>query len=172
MYYALSFADTPGGVEADEEFDELRQAGEYIPDWAPPVFTQRGGDLADFQLNDLLWPLCSEKLKKVIDHTASRIDPIQWLDATVIDVMGRRVAYYILHFSGLSEALDQSKTIFGAEDFVIKPYFSLKAIGEHRVFSYKGSETGQVIIAERVKEEIEATNCSGALFRKVLLSVD
>jgi hypothetical protein len=111
------------------------------------------------------WPLCSAKLKSIIDTGASPIDHIQWLSAKVISVDGAEREYFILHLPKRVDAIDRQKSIYSG-DFVVRPYFNTLAIDDHQVFSFPGGEFS-VIVSEKVKNEILANGCIGIGFSKI-----
>lgn len=166
-YFFLSYADDEalgvGYAEEGYEFDFLRENQSY-KDWKPVTFTLRNGNYADYQANDLGWLLCSERLRAIIQQYASPCDTIQWLSAKVIGPESRQRPYHILHLPEGLDILHKRKTVFAGE-VAIKPYLSLKAIGDHRVFRYRGSLFRPIVIAD-ARDAIVAANCTGVYFYK------
>lgn len=142
-------------------FDMLRE-GMYCEHWEPVSFELRDGAAADYQPNDLGWPLCSPKLKAVIEVHAAADDQIQWLDAKLVDDDGKEHPYYILHLPYRLDVLDKEKTIWD-EIFVDTPVLDLRVVKDHRVFSYPGAFFS-VIVADEVKTAIQVANCTGMEF--------
>jgi len=150
-----------GYVIGDYDFDYLSE-DQCVEKWEPISFQLLEGGFADFQTNDLGWPMCSIKLKAIIDEFASPIDQIQWLEAELFKQDEIR-EYYILHLPFRPDILDKQKTIFAGTDAIVKPYFHRTKIGNHQVFSFRGGET-RVIVTETIHNEILSTGCTGIDF--------
>ncbi|MBC7251339.1 MAG: hypothetical protein H5T62_13760 [Anaerolineae bacterium] len=165
-YYFITWVEEEalgiGYAEEGYQFDFLSE-GRYYPDWEPVLFTLKDGGYADYQANDLGWPLCSEKLKRIIEQHALPDDNIQWLAAKVVGPGGEQRDYYILHLSERPDVLDKERTLFAEGDVVVKPYFSAKAIGSHRVFSFHGGQF-RVIVSAEIRDAILSANCTGIDF--------
>ena len=168
MYYYLERVDATsfgvGYTSEDYSFDILSE-GKYCNDWNTVPFYLRGGGFADYQTNDLDWPLCSAKLKSIIDTISSPLDHIQWLSAKVISLDGVEREYFILHLPERVDAVDRQKSI-RADAFIIRPYFIIRAIGDHQVFSFPGGEFS-VIVSEKVRNAILLNRCVGIDFREI-----
>jgi hypothetical protein len=136
--------------------------------WNPVSFTLKDGGFSDYQINDNNWPMCSKKLKTLLETGASAEDSLEWLSVNVVDQSGTSEEYFVLHFPERPDVLDQKRTLF-AGDFVVKPVFSRTLIGPHRVFIYPSGES-VVIIAEPVKDAITQANCVGLDFIEVPIS--
>jgi len=172
-FYGVTYSEeySFGVGHAPEGYSfEILAEGIYYPEWVATPFVLNGGPFADYQANNLGWPLCSKKLKTVIEGHASPIDSFQWLEARVIAVNEEDVRdYYILHFPERPDVLDKQRTLFaGDSDFVVRPYFSEQAIGTRRVFSYPGRST--IIVSSEVRDAVLAANCTGIDFYKVAVS--
>lgn len=168
MYYFLERIDDPafgvGYTSEDYSFDVISE-GNYYDDWDIVSFHLREGGFADYQTNDLDWPLCSTKLKTIIEGIATPFDHIQWLPASVINGNGEEREYYILHLPVRVDALDRRKSTFATDDLVITPYFDIRAITGHEVFSFPGGEFS-VIVSEKVRNTIVISGCRGIDFTK------
>ena len=135
--------------------------------WKTMVLTLKDGVFSDFLTNNLGCPLCSEKLKNIIDKTSSAHDEIQWLPTIVADEKGKEEKkYFILHFPTEYDILDRKKSIIVEDDFVVKPVISKKLAANHAVFTFLGEGQGRFFISERVKEAIEKEGCLGIVFEK------
>lgn len=165
-YYFITWVEEEalgiGYAEEGYQFDFLSE-GRYYPDWEPVLFTLKDGSYADYQANDLGWPLCSEKLRKIIEQNASLDDSIQWLAARVVGPGGEQRGYYILHLPERLDVLDKKRTLFAEGDVVVKPYFSVEAIGSHRVFSFHGGQF-RVVVSAEVRNAILSESCTGIDF--------
>jgi len=168
MYYYLERIEDPafgvGYTSKSYSFDTLSE-GKYYSDWDIVTFYLRDGGFADYQANDLDWPLCSAKLKAIIDTNTSPLDHIQWLSAKVVSVDGMEREYFILHIPERVDMIDRQKSTY-AGDFVVRPYFNILAIGEHQVFSFPGGEFS-VIVSERIKNAVLANGCVGIDFSEI-----
>jgi hypothetical protein len=172
MYYSLQRIDDPafgvGYAPEDYSFDVLSE-GKYCNDWRIVPFHLRDGGFADYQMNDLDWPLCSIRLKTIIDKTTSPRDHIQWLPAKVINNDEEEREYFILHLPERVDVIDKQKSIITPDNLVVRPHFNVRAIGDHQVFSYPGGEFS-VIVSEAVKGAILSHGCIGIDFSKVQTS--
>lgn len=173
-FYALAHIESDllgvGYAPSDCGFDLLGE-GKYGEGWETVTFILEDGGFADYQINDMGWPLCSERLKEIIESFRAPEDTLEWLDATVITAGGEARKYYILNLPIRSDVLDRKKTIFAKGGFVVKPYYSLKNINGRRIFSYPSGEF-TVIISDEVKNAIASANCTGIDFLKVPVSSD
>jgi hypothetical protein len=150
-----------GYAEEGYDFDYLKE-GQYYEHWMPITFILKNGSCADYQTNDLSWPLCSERLKNIIEQYKSPRDIIQWLQANVVCSKTEQKVYFILHLPEGFNVLNEKKTVFSG-DFPVKPYLNLKAIGEHHVFRYRGSLFRPIVSAE-IRDAIIAAGCTGQDF--------
>ena len=113
MYYYLERIDDPAfgvGYTSESYSFDLLSEGEYYSDWDTVPFYLRDGGFADYQTNDLDWPLCSAKLKAIIETSASPLDRIQWLSAKVISIDRTEREYFILHLPERVDAIDRQKS--------------------------------------------------------------
>jgi hypothetical protein len=165
-YYFMTWVDEEalgiGYAQEGYQFDFLLE-GRYYPDWEPVLFTLCDGGYADYQANDLGWPLCSEKLKRTIEQCASPDDSMQWLAARVVGPGSEQRDYHVLHLPERPDVLDKEKTLFAEGGVVVKPYFSVEAIGSHRVFSFRGGQF-RVIVSTETRDAILSANCTGLDF--------
>jgi hypothetical protein len=78
-FYSLHPEENDGqGVAYASEgvtFETLYRKG-HIQRWHPIEFRLRNGGFTDYQWNNLGWPMCSEKLKAVLDDCAGPDDII------------------------------------------------------------------------------------------------
>ena len=163
FYFMEAVEDEAIGVGHTSDayyFDMLRE-GMYYEHWEPVSFRLRDGGPADYQPNDLGWPLCSLKLKSVIEVGAVPHDRIQWLDAKLVGDDGKEHPYYILHLPYRLHVLDKEKTIWD-DIFVDTPVLDLRVVKDHRVFSYPGGFFS-VIVADEVKTAIQMANCTAGM---------
>jgi hypothetical protein len=156
--FAVAYSDE------DTNFDRIGE-GIHLANWQPITLSLKGTTFTDYLANDLDWPLCSSKLKKVIDDNISPSDSIQWLDIDIRYQSDQIEKYHILNLPLRPDVLDEQMTLY-VDDFVVKPIFSSNKIGSHKVFSYSSGEFS-VIVSEEVKDAIVSTNCTGIIFLQV-----
>jgi len=168
-YYIHWKEDDPSGVAYGPEESDLFILPEegFVRTWAALQFTLKDGDYGDYLANDKGCPLCSARLKNIMETTRSQSDALQWLDVTVISETGEVRDYYILHFTRSFEVLDRSRTIFAGGDFVVKAVIDIKSVGTHQIFTFPTGGGKRMILSEQVKKAIEAGGCTGLEFSKV-----
>ncbi len=168
-YYFLHCVEDIGGIgyaPADEDYEFFFMRDRLFSEWTPISFHLKDGGFVDYQPNDVGWSLCSKKLKDIIQQNASPNDIIQWLEIVVIGPESERRNYYVLHFPESLDVLDKKKTVFAAENVVVKPYLDLESVGKHRVFKYQGT-IKRFVVSEEVKAAILKADCIGIEFSKV-----
>lgn len=165
-YFYLHMQEDDGGIASspeDNEFEFLEDLSGY--DELPFKFILSGGPFQDYLLNDLSWPMFSEKFRKIAEPFLVN-HPVQWITAKVEDSEGREHISYVLKFNETYDVLDKNKTIFSANDFVVKACLSLDKIKELEIFPIPGSSF-RIIVSKDVKEEIERNGITGVYFSKV-----
>jgi hypothetical protein len=130
----------------------------------PFIFTLKEGEFQDYLLNDLAWPIFSEKFKNILEHFLSNQD-CQWINANIEDSKNQYKAY-VLKLNNKLDVLDKNKTIFAADDFVVKAVLSKEKIKNLNVFLIPGSDF-RIVVSKKVKEEIEKNKLTGTYFSKV-----
>jgi hypothetical protein len=165
-YYYLHRPDEPAAIAyAPETVDHLIvEDGQTHPNWRPLEMTIKGGRPSDYQPNNLGLPICSKKMRKLIDENLGKSDVVEWLP---VRIDGSE--YFILNLPKPLDILDKEKSIM-ADDFVVKAVVRAEAIGDHQVFTFKGAGTTRFIVSERVKRALEAAGCKPIEFNKVALS--
>ena len=186
-YYKLMWPqDGPGGIAyAPEPFKLWLNPGEtYLETWEEPTFLLRDGPFTDYLPNDVGVPLCSSKMRAIIDSGKHPSDLIEWLPVTVrddnytdqlfnpdtLDLLPvgnaeiREQTYHILHLLEELDVVDLSRSIVAATDFVVKPHLILEKVGDHQILRYKGSGSGMAIcVSNRLRLtliELGSTGCS------------
>lgn len=165
-YYFLDWLEKEklGVAYAEEgyEFDLLLE-NRYYSVWTPVTFLLKDGGYADYQANDLGWPLCSDKLKSIIDLYISVNDIIQWLDVQIIASSRESRVYHILHLPQRPDVLDKKRTLFAGQDVIVKPYFRRNVITKYNVVSFYGGGF-RVIVSSELRKAISSSNCTGVDF--------
>ena len=88
----------------------------------------------------------------------------------VRDSSGEEREYFILHFPIVSDVLDIKHSTFFGKAQLIKPVFSLKKIGGHKVFNYDVCNFFSFFISEDIRNAIQEAGCTNLNISKVPLS--
>lgn len=146
--------EVKNGIIVDENLDELDEI------WL------------DYQPNDFLWPLMSERLKSVVEVNLTGNENIDWIDCKVRKGKEERT-YYILRFNKMLDVLNMDETRFvNGTDHIIKPVFSASKIKDFTVFVKPSFENlwkipSALYISEKLKKEIQKMKLSGLDFSNV-----
>jgi hypothetical protein len=175
-YYSLTRVEdlSLGVAYAPEGYShDMIAEGRYYDHWKPVDFTikpwrDNHGGFADYQTNNMGWPLCSDELRQIIDRNRSPRDEVQWLEATVTHE-GQSRRYWVLHIPDRPDVLDSEKTIFAYQGFVVKPVFRMSELRDRNVFSYVGGNF-TVLVSSQVRTAMVAANCTGIDFLRIPLS--
>lgn len=166
FYYLHMQEDEDGGVAYSPEDNDI----EFVEDLndfkeVPFVFNLRDGQFQDYLDNDLAWPIFSEKFKDIVAPFLPNLN-IQWIKAEINDFNKKSYTAFILKFNFTSDVLDKDRTIFAANNFVVKAVLSREKVKGMNFFTVPGSDF-RLIVSEDVKLEIEKNNLTGAYFSKV-----
>ena len=169
-YYYLHMQEDDGGVAYSPKENNIV----YLEDLKdtielPFIFILKDGPFQDYLLNDLAWPIFSEKFKSLLDPFLPKED-IKWIGANIEDINKNKYRAYVLKFNNMADILDTEKTIFAADYFVVKAVLSKEKIRNKDVLIIPGSDF-RIVISNTVKEAIEKNNLTGAYFSKVPLSI-
>jgi len=148
-----------------------------IENWIPVEFILNGGDYADYQANNFAFPMCSEKMRKIIDNNKGQSDSIQWLEA-LVKSNSESKKYYILHFPEKLDAIDKERSIlsFLSEELsqksqmefsVIRPFLDKSKIEGHNIFSFKGGGSLTLVINEQTKKDLIKEKCTCIYYSQV-----
>lgn len=154
------------GVPENEGSFDVPHDG-FITNWKPIVLKLEEGSFSDYQANSAARRLCSSKLKAIIDHYKSPQDEIQWLPMVVKDEHGEEREYFILHFPVIYDVIDRENSTYFGEDQLIKPVFSLRKIGRHKVFNYDSYNFFSFFISEDIRKDIEKEKCTNLNISKI-----
>jgi hypothetical protein len=124
----------------------------------------------DYQPNNKIGPLFSEKLKAIITEHLTGNEGIDWLTAK-INGNGEQRTYYIPRFKKDLDVFDMEKCV--SDSFgVIIPCFALEKVKTFSIFrrpdSYK--ITTGLYISEALKKAIQKEKCSGVSFERTRVS--
>jgi len=129
----------------------------------------------DYQINSLVYPILSEKLKTIIENNLTGKEGIEWISAK-INGNGEQRIYYILRFKKLLDVLDTEKTIFNElTGGVIIPRFSLEKVQNFSVFHRPTAYPlwripSGLYISDKLKKAIQKEKCTGVSFEKTMVS--
>ncbi len=129
-----------------------------VTEWVEPQFDLVDGVFFDYLANDLGPPLCSDRMRRVLESAASPADVLQWLPTQV--TRGNEVrTYWVLHFPEPVDALGK-RTIW-QDDFVVKPVLSEARLQDHAVLTYPGAQGLALVVSEQAKDALEGASCTG-----------
>jgi hypothetical protein len=129
----------------------------------------------DYQPNNLVWPLMSERFKNLICDNLTGEESINWIQARINGENESRI-YYILRFEKMHDVLDVEQTLFvKGTDHIIRPHFSLDKIRHLSIFNkpaYSDSWkiTFAMYINEHLRKMILKAKLLGPDFEKVRVS--
>ena len=165
-YFYLHMKEDGGGAAYSPEsnnieiIDDLNKLREL-----PFKFTLKDGPFQDYLLNDLAWPIFSERFKNLLTNFLSGQN-IQWIAAKITESQDKEHTAYVLKFNDKVDILDKDKTIYAENDFVVKAVLSEEKVKNLDVCLIPDSDF-QIIISQDVKAEIERNRLTGAHFSKV-----
>jgi Immunity protein family (Imm11) len=169
-FFFLQVLDREGAPVAygtdDPERDQLLAEPGHVDNWPELKLAVHGGQPTDYLANNVGARLCSVLLRDLLDQRRSSDDEVQWLDVEVVDQIGTKHNYYLLHLVSHPDVLDPQRTIRARGEFVVKPVLSRARVGNHRVLSFPGATT-RLIVADDVKRAIEGAACTGVDFEAV-----
>jgi len=168
-YYFHWNREDDGGIAYSSDDDV-----EFIEDLeglteVPFEFILRDGPFQDYLLNDLGWPILSQRFKKILEPFLSNED-VRWVTTIINDINRKQYTGYVLIFNTKRDILDKEKTIFATKDVIVKAVLSMKKINDLDVLIVPDSDF-QIIVSEDVKSEIEQSKLTGIEFSKVPCTV-
>ncbi len=153
----------------DPELDDILAAPAAVQDWVPPRMEVYSGELTDYLPSNVGMRLVSPKLRGAIDDAAGEAG-IQWLAAIVSDNGSNRVYdYFVLHLTGVLDALNLAESEMARADFVLKPVLDPAKLNGERVFIFSEGDQ-RVVVDDVVRRAIEAAGCTGVGFSEVPIS--
>lgn len=167
-FYMISWPDDKRfGLARGPKFGAIK----FPPDegiveaWTPMQFEIENGKFADYQGNDWALPICSPKMRQIIDEHVSSKDVFQWLEAFIKKGDETRT-YYILYFPYRMDVLDlENSTMFG--DVLIKPVLDRNKVSDRCIFPVRDRST--TVICEKLQKALWASNCTCLTFSKMLI---
>ena len=162
-YFRITFdQEAPTGLARQPRGMELLEAGRHrtlpLTLDAEPV---------DFQPNFLFWPLCSPRLRDILDGSKSPADAIDWIPVKLATPRGP-LEYFRLESPPKPELLHPSSIIAGGK-VIVKPVLDMDRVKAHHVFML--SPDGYLVVTAAVRKAIQATKCTGLVFMNVLVAL-
>jgi len=168
-YYGIYWDESEGVGTARSRSEALLLLpdGGSVVDWIPLEFDLVDGAFPDYLANDLGCRICSERMRYVLESSASRLDVLQWLPVQI--VCGDEVRnYWVLHSPEPVDVL--GKRTIRQGDFVVKPVLSVARPAGHAVLTYPGSEGLALAVNQQVKDALALAGCTG--FECILAPVE
>ena len=123
------------------------------------------GEPVDYQPNFMVWRLCSERLRRILDEHKALVDELRWIPVP-LSAGGRTLQYFRLLSTPLPRLLHPSSIMAGP--MIVKPVLDADRAAPHHVFVL--SEDGNAIVAQPIRDAI-AAGCRGVAFLNVLTAV-
>ena len=147
----------------------LPRTGGWVEDWQEMVLTLRKGDFSDYLANDMAFPLCSRKLRDIMEGCKGEQDVFQWLPVTVRSKGGEEREYFVLHFPQEYDVLDKERSIYDAHG-IIKPVISQGLAVGHHIFTFIGAEGVGYYVSEKVRRKVLREKCIGVTFERTAVA--
>lgn len=159
-YYSIYFDDSEDfgiGRSRSEELRFLPDRGS-VDEWVAPTLDLVEGTFPDYLSSDLSVRLCSDRMRHILQSSASPTDVLQWLPVQVLRGDDAR-DYWVLHFPEPVCALGK-QTIWQG-DFVVKPVLSKARLRGHAVLTYPGAEGVALVVNEKARNALALASCTG-----------
>jgi hypothetical protein len=166
FFYLLLSDDQDAGVAYAQGKIWHADLAKVYMDGVVPRFELKNGPPRDYLSNDLGWPMCSSRMKTLLDLPYGYLTA-GWISAEVIDSGGRAIGYYIPVFSDPPNVLNTRKTLVSEDGLVIKPYLDREKVNSLEFFPVPGS-TARLIVSGRIKDTL--AGCTGIDFGSVPIS--
>jgi hypothetical protein len=124
------------------------------------------GEPVDYQPNRLIWRLCSQRLRRILDEHKAPADELRWIPVP-LSAGGRTLPYFRLESTPLPQLLHASPTM--ADEMIVKPVLDLDRAAPHHVFLL--DEDGNAIVTQPIRDAIAAAGCRGVAYLNVLTAV-
>lgn len=147
-------------ADASRKLGRKLRATEPIVDWVELEFsTERS--MGDFPLT-LEGTLCSDRLKRILDHGRGALDAVEWLPCRAL-IAGRCERYWILHFLDRSKSLDESRTQFDSYGNPFRPVLDGQRVLDRMLLPDPDPYGWTVFVHERIATEIRAAGLEGVI---------
>jgi hypothetical protein len=159
--------DSIGIAESRGSADfRLTYGKEFIREWKTVDFDLVEGELVDYQLNNIGWPLCSRKLRSGIEEVLAGCEAIQWLPTNIISENGDSAEYFVLHVYRRDNVLDMRKSIF-SDDHLVKPVLNASEVKHLNANVFATPfDSVRIYVRELVKAYLIQLGISGVKFLK------
>jgi len=117
--------------------NELNQLNEKV------VFKLENGQYCDVLANELGWPMFSQNLKALIGSIPSESVKVKWHEVKVL-AYNQVLTYFVPETTLEVDVLDNQKTIFGPNNFVVRPCISGNKAKGLNFFPIPNSDTRYV----------------------------
>ncbi len=88
----------------------------------------------DYPANYFAWPIMSEKLKDIIESSATGQEGIDFIKLKVRHYSLEKI-YYLLRFNKAIDSIDKENTLFVKDtDLIIKPVFRADKLDQYHIF--------------------------------------
>jgi len=167
-YFHLEYPDSGVKLASSPEigdgdlhlaFDHDPSEAVWHPDWKPLALVSTGV-LVDYQPSFLAAPLCSARMRRIVDENKGPRDVIEWLAVTV-----NGEPYWVPNFPERDPILDEKKTL-AFHGTVAKAVLRREALTDRHFFSYPGGSQMAVTVSKRMKDLLEKS-CTNVEFSKV-----
>ena len=136
------------------------QNWEETKPWLPISFELKDGEFADYLVNDLNIPLCSSKLKQIIQDIVAKNDSILWRPICV-NSNGKSIEYYYLKLKKiLIDVIDIDKSE-KQNNTIFNPYFIEEKIEDIFRCDF---DLNYLFVSEKLKEAIIQSEITGIGF--------
>jgi hypothetical protein len=159
--------DYLGVAVAPSEFtnDSLPAVGR-VDRWERPVLCLRQGTFTDFLSCNLIWHLCSSKMREIIEKAAGAALNVQWLPVEIRSDSGERREYFILHMLEIPDVVDKGRSTFVGNGVLIKPHINLRRAEGLKLFKLSRTNVG-LVVSEDIKDAVQSAGCTGVDFRAI-----
>jgi hypothetical protein len=154
-YDNYGFAFSPENISPKEiqNWDETKL-------WLPISFELKDGEPSDYLVNDLNIPLCSLKLKQLIQDNIANKDSVLWYPALVNSERKSTEYYYLKLKNVLKDVIDIDKSE-KQNNTIFNPYFVEEKIEDIFRCDF---DLSYLFVSEKLKKIIEFEKISGISF--------
>jgi hypothetical protein len=149
------FAFSPEGV-SPKQIQNWKQSEE----WSIISLELKGGDYADYLVNDLDIPLCSPKMKNIIENKSSLNKDDLLFYPVNISYNNSSHIYYFFKPPELKDVIDMTKSIT-KNNTIFRPYFIAEKIEDIFRCDY---DTSYLFVTEKLMKSFEKENITGIDF--------
>jgi hypothetical protein len=153
-----------GNINVLTRLSEVKETGKEV------ILKLQRGKPVDYLPNTLIWHLCSERMKDVLDKCRQQEDDYQWVSVTVM-YQGQRLPYFALWFPHIPDVLDKEKTLLiDGQDYVRIPVFRATAVENRSLVIFEKPDMPRLYVSEVVKRMLVNAGCTGMVFTPFKIS--